>query len=362
MTIQALRSILISLIVLLLPAVGLSVAQDTDGRHDARPGLPALKVVGNRLQTADGRVARLQGVNIPSLEWGQGEHLVESLQVAVTDWKANIVRLCLSQDRWFGHSPERRDGGAGYRRTVRAFVDRAAAARCYVILDLHWSDAGTWGSHIGQHKMPDEHSAEFWAAAAAAFAGDPGVLFGLYNEPYDVSWETWRNGGTVREDNMKTPGGRLEYRAPGMQKLLDVCRAAGARNVVVAGGLDWAYDLTGVASGYALDDPNGNGVIYDTHLYPMKKWYTHGTTKSQEWDRLVMSAGRKYPVLIGEFGDGKEGYANKVLEFADRNDLPWTAWSLHPGARPVLIKDWKYTPTDFGAVVKEALQSSAARR
>ncbi len=128
--------------------------------------------------------------------------------------------------------------------------------------------------------------------------------------------------------------------------------------MVVAGGLDWAYDLTGIAKGYALDDPKGNGVVYDSHFYPIKKWYTHGATKSQDWDRLVMAAGEKVPVLIGEFGDGEDDYANKVLEYANQHDLSRIAWSMHPGAKPCLIKDWKYTPTPFGESVKKALREA----
>jgi hypothetical protein len=91
----------------------------------------------------------------------------------------------------------------------------------------------------------------------------------------------------------------------------------------------------------------------------MKKWYTHGNTKTQEWDRLVMSAGAKYPVMIGEFGDGKDDYAKKVLEFGNSNNLHWIAWCLHPSATPNLIKDWRYTRTPFGEVVQEALRVTA---
>ena len=34
------------------------------------PGPPPLKVVGTHLTTPDGKVARLRGVNLPTLEWG----------------------------------------------------------------------------------------------------------------------------------------------------------------------------------------------------------------------------------------------------------------------------------------------------
>jgi endoglucanase len=349
---MAVRLFLITLLTFVMPVAWMV-------KGSGEESLSPLKAVGNRLETPEGQAVRLNGVNIPSLEWGQGDHLFESLKVAVGNWRANVIRLPLSQDRWFGHMRERRDGGVSYRRTVHAFVDKAASLKCYVILDLHWSDAGVWGQNIGQHKMPDEHSAEFWAWAAAEFANQPAVLFGLYNEPYGVSWDIWRNGGNVSEDNKGAPGGKLQYHTPGMQKLLEVCRARRSRNVIVAGGLDWAYDLRGIADGYALNDSKGNGVVYDTHLYPMKQWYTHGNTKSQDWDRLVMGAGAKFPVMIGEFGDGKDDYARKVLEFGNKNNLPWVAWCLHPAARPVLIEDWQYTPSAFGAVVKEALHAAS---
>jgi hypothetical protein len=336
--------------------MGLALAGGPSVCPAAEPdGPPPLKVDGKQLKTADGKAVRLKGLNIPSLEWGQGEHLLESLGVAVDDWGANVVRLPLAQDRWFGHAKEKKDGGAAYRKAVRAFVDQAAAKKCYVILDLHWSDAGVWGERVAQHKMPDDNSVAFWAEAAEAFADHPAVLFGLYNEPHDVSWDVWRDGGTVSEADRNAPGGKLEYHTPGMQKLLDVCRDKGAKNVVVAGGLDWAYDLSGVVKGHALADPRGNGVVYDTHIYPWKK----------DWDRHVTPAADKYAVLVGEFGPDRGDpapFVAQVLEYIDGHELHGVAWCLHPGAKPNLIKDWKYTPTAFGEPVKKALREAAAKR
>src|SRR5580704_2604437 len=121
----------------LLPTINLSAEE---------PGLPELKVTGNHLTTMSGAAVRLHGVNIPSLEWSQGDHLSNSVDVA-SDWGANIIRLPLSQDRWFGHTLEKNDGGAFYRQTVSDFVRNAAAKKCYVSLDLHWSDGGVWGEH-----------------------------------------------------------------------------------------------------------------------------------------------------------------------------------------------------------------------
>jgi hypothetical protein len=74
----------------------------------------------------------------------------------------------------------------------------------------------------------------------------------------------------VTEKDEKT-GGTLTYTAPSLQPLLEVVRATGAKNIVVASGLDWGYDLTGIARGDALTDARGNGVICGTHIYPWKR-------------------------------------------------------------------------------------------
>ncbi len=340
------------------------------GLHWATAAPPELHVAGIRLADKRGNTVHLQGVNIPSLEWsGTGEHVEESIDVAIGTWKANLIRLPLSQDRWFGKESPGKPGDAGvsHRALVGRLVNRIAALGSYVLLDLHWSDAGQWGEHVGQHSMPDDNSMAFWVDVAERFKGNPAVLFDLYNEPHDVSWEVWEKGGIVEEHNEDPSRGlHLRYHSPGMQALLDTVRASGARNVVVAGGLDWAYDLRGVVQGHALHDPKGNGVLYGTHIYPWKK----------DWDKHVTLAIGRVPVFVGEVGTKpwKSGdpahenvytpeWAGKVLTYIQTNRLDWTAWSLHPSASPSLISDWNYTPSDYwGRQVKAVLTGSPPPR
>ncbi|MGH7996182.1 MAG: glycoside hydrolase family 5 protein, partial [Opitutaceae bacterium] len=227
----------------------------------------ALHASGTFLCDSAGRPVVLKGVNICSLEWtNSGEHILASVKEAVGPWRATLIRLPISQDRWEGKmpddktGPDRSDGGAAYRRIVDRAVATASAAGAYVIVDLHWSDMGVWGRHEGQHPMPDDNTAVAWRDIAAHFANNPAVLMDAYNEPYGVSWAVWRNGGSV------TDGGTT-YHSPGMQGLVDVIRGAGARNPIVIGGLDWAYDLSGVGKGYAIADPN---IVYSSHIYPSK--------------------------------------------------------------------------------------------
>lgn len=145
-----------------------------------------------------------------------------------------------------------------------------------------------------------------------------------------------------------------------MQALVEAVRSTGAKNVIIAGGLDYALKLEGVLDGFALTDPGGYGIMYATHFY---NW--HGG-----WQKHFLDVAEKYPVLVGEFGadvkkmsfvpgnkqESPYTWVPDALGMVQKYQLNWTAFSMHPKATPVLIKDWTYTPTDFwGKFAKAAL-------
>ena len=131
---------------------------------------------------------------------------------------------------------------------------------------------------------------------------------------------------------------------------------------MIAGGLDWAYDMSGFLRDKQLADPRGNGVIYANHAYPFK-----GDTV-ERWIAKMEAATRTIPVIVSEFGSDPTGGAGRtgeqwvrqVLQALDDHDWNWTAWDLHPAASPCLISDWKYTPTPtFGKWVKQSSAGTA---
>jgi len=328
-----------------------------------------LKVVGTRILNSKNEPVILRGVNTPSLEWtnsGEG-HILQTVKTAIQNWHVNIIRLPLAQDRWFGKTREQKDDGVSYRALVREIVETCATQGCYIMLDLHWSDCGEWGTNIGQHSMPDRNSVTFWRDCSYRFKNHPAVLFDLYNEPHDVTWDVWLNGGTVKDRaSMRRGGLSRTYQAVGMQTLLDTVRATGAKNVVVAGGLDWAYDFSGILNGIQLFDREGNGVIYANHNYNMK-----GDTVDA-WIAKMEKATAKVPVIVSEFGGSGgphrrtwgrrpanpsgDDWLLHVLQALKDHNWSWTAWCFHPTAGPPMLSDWKYTPTpDFGVFVKQAL-------
>ena len=320
---------------------------------------PELHVVGNQLQTADGKMVWLQGLAIASMEWSAGEGIMKSIPVATEQWKANVIRLPVNAGFWLYGA-----GSVKYRQLVDAAVEAANSRGAYLVLDNH------------RYLAPTDDDVAFWKDAAVRYKNHPGVIFELLNEPHSVSWKVWRDGGSLnspenahkdvnaKENNLSDDDD--SEKTPGMQALVAVIRATGAKNLLIAGGLDWGYDLSGVANGFALTDPPGNdGIMYSSHIYPWKK----------NWQAMTLDAAAKYPVFLGEVGTPPDWkgwtFIPKDQQFEDlskgewppdmigliqKYKLNWTAWCFHPTAAPCVISDWNYTPTPYwGAYVKEAL-------
>ncbi|WP_269539020.1 glycoside hydrolase family 5 protein [Cerasicoccus fimbriatus] len=317
-----------------------------------------LKVVGNRLHDTDGNEVWLQGVNAGGLETlPMDEQPVKSLVVAIDEWNSNCVRVPMKEEFWWGKSHYQKDGGQGYRDIIDKMITLAANRGAYIVIDLH------------RYRAPKQEHADFWKEFAALYKDHPAVLFDVMNEPHDISWEVWRNGGFVGTKKGTDESGFLTdeekkknmgFESVGMQGLVDAVRSTGAKNIIIAGGLFWCNDLTGVVNGYALDDKGGNGIMYSWHTY---NWHDN-------WEEKVLPAAEKYPIFLGEVGaDPKKmefipseiqedpaTWVPDMLGFIQKHKINWTGWCFHPRATPRMLVDWDYTPTPFwGEPAKEAL-------
>ena len=336
-----------------VPTVDVVAEPVADG---GKPAPLPLHVDGNRLLRSDGSEVWLQGVSVDSLQWtNTGDATVATIATAIEVWKANAIRLAMTESRWFGRDKDQQDGGAAYRKVIDQAITAASSRGAYLIIDLH---------RFGAPK--DEH-AVFWKACAAVYNDHPAVIFEVFNEPHSISWEVWRNGGLV-DKKQKDPAVVAENqeevtreRSPGMQALVDAVRGTGARNLILAGGLDWSYDLTGVTRGFALDDRQGNGIAYVTHVYPWKS----------AWQEKFIDVAAVHPVVMTEVGCDKTRYdfipperfenpytwAPDMIACIQKYRIHWTAFSFHPRCGPPLIADQHdFGPTPFwGAFVRAAL-------
>ena len=314
-------------------------------------------VEGPRLVDDQGHDVWLQGVCLSGMESVANDRQIEkSTVVAIEDWHANCLRLPVKEDFWFGRTAYQNDGGKSYRELCDRVITLAANRGAYVALDLH------------RFRAPKAAHVEFWKDAAARYKNHPAVLFDLFNEPHGIDWKTLVEGGWVGEAEKHDESAFLSdaekkanrgFECVGMKALLAAVRSTGARNPVIVSGLFWTNDLTGWVNGWAIDDPDGDGVLYSWHTY---NWHPG-------WARVIPVA-EKYPVFVGECGgdanpmgfiplkdqEDPNTFCPDFLGFVQKFRLHWTGFSFHTSAAPRLLLDWDYTPTPFwGAYAKRAL-------
>jgi uncharacterized protein YbdZ (MbtH family) len=253
-------------------------------------------------------------------------------------WRINAVRVPLNEDCWLGiNGAPAKYSAARYHEAVKKYVIRLHKAGLYVVLDLHWSAPGAKLA-AGQQPMADlDHAPDFWSSVARTFKDDPAVVFDLYNEPYDVSWQCWRDGCLI-------PGG---WRSAGMQTLVDAVRSAGASQPVIATGLGSGSDLSGWLE-YRPRDP-AHQLAAGLHMYD----FSAPCNEPDCWATEVGPVARQVPVVTTELGqDTCPGpFIDRFTSWADRAGLSYIGWTWNPTGcdAPALIKSWDGLPTASGA-------------
>jgi len=260
----------------------------------------------------------------------------------IRDWGSNIVRIPLNPAYWVKTAAHY---DPGYPTQVDSAIARAHSQGLDVVIDMHFSDRGDPANKAYRlERMADaNHGIAFWTEVAERYKNDGRVLFELYNEPHDISWDTWLNGGPSGDG----------YQTAGYQQLYNAVRSTGAQNLVIVNGLNWGYDMSQAGTHLV----NGYNVIYGTHVYDWPE------KQPARWDQDFGYLAAKVPVMIGEFGTTNCGtaYYEWVMAYADQKNIHWLSWAWYapPANRPdlvcsfaALITDWSGTPSPMGTVVK----------
>jgi hypothetical protein len=338
------------------PAVGVILAL---GLLTAAAGCDAplaVHVADNRLVDGGGQPLRLLGVNRSGLEYA----CIQDLGIfagpadrraiaAMAAWRINTVRLPLNEDCWLGiNGAPARDSGHRYRAAIRGYVKRLHRAGLTVVLDLHWSAPGR-GRATGQQPMPDlDHAPAFWASVARTFRADPAIVFDLYNEPFGVSWQCWRDG-------CQMPDG---WRSAGMQTLVNAVRSTGAEQPMILTGLDWGGDLSSWLK-YKPHDPL-NQLVAGVHVYDFR-----ACVNAACWSEDFGPVARTVPVVATELGQKActSLFIDRFMSWADRAGVSYLGWTWNPTGceSPALIEAWNGRPTASGARFRSHLDAQGAR-
>jgi endoglucanase len=332
---------------------------------DAVPGVPEIHVRGNQLVDGDGLPVRLVGVNRSGSEYAcavaggtpsgvfggpSGARSVDEMK----SWHVNSARVSLNESCWLGHEAlDPSSSGLRYRNAVIDYVDRLNDAGLIAILDLHWNAPGAAVAD-GQQVMADaDHAPAFWSSVASSFTGNPGVMFDLYNEPFDISWRCWRSG-------CEAPGG---WMTAGMQQLVDAVRDTGATQPIIATGVGHGNDL----SGWLAHRPHDRlrQLVAGFHVYDTGD--DGGCRDVRCWKRTLVPIARRVPIVTGEMGqhDNRSDFVTRYMRWSDeqwRRDrsVSYFAWSWDAqqsaSGGPSLIESFDGTPTNYGRGFRAHLQ------
>lgn len=330
-------------------------------------GLPALITAGNRILRADQMTpVLLRGVNRSGLEYSEPNEggflsaariTQDEIREIVVGWHANILRIPFNQDWCLNgrglHSAEE------YLTSLDQVIAWTAELGAYTILDLQWLDADTvYGTtmHPKQGRAanhvpptPDAVSIELWRTLAARYRDESAVIFDLLNEPHDALEDDPHPLNLVGSDGNIAPSNETRLTAREWSKwatlLEDGVREIKPDGIIIVGGVDWAFDLSGVA----VNAPN---LVYSTHIYSNRR--------RKDWSK-ALGRHREIPIFVGEWGGTEQDleFGASLASEMRSLGLGWTAWSWEdvphlveaPGAPA-------FNPTPFGALVRNELRSS----
>jgi len=95
-----------------------------------------------------------------------------------------------------------------YQATVQTALN--SGPNVYVIIDVH--NYARWnGDIIGQGGPTNDQFASFWGLVAAAFADQPRIIFGIMNEPHDLTVSTWATSVQAAVNAIRQAGATSQY-------------------------------------------------------------------------------------------------------------------------------------------------------
>ena len=249
-----------------------------------------LQVQGTQLCDQQGNPVVLRGV---SLGWHNiwprfyNKKVVRTLK---NDWNATVLRAAMGvttvEDNYL-------DNPSFAIECVEKVVKAAIKEDIYVIIDWH------------AHEMHTQEAKAFFAQMAQKYGKYPHVIYELYNEPVEDSWESLK-----------------QYAS----EIITEIRKYDPDNIILMGCPHWDQDVHVVAESPLRGFSN---IMYTLHYYA-------STHKEYLRDRMEDAVKRGIPIFVSESGV-TEASGNGVIDpesqqlWLDRMEklkISWLCWSL----------------------------------
>ena len=248
-----------------------------------------LQVRGAQLCDQKGQPVVLRGVSLGWHNLWPRFYNAGTVKTLSHDWHATVIRAAMGvkiEDNYL-------ENPKFALQCIEPVIEAAIKNGVYVIIDWHAHDC-----------YPAE-AADFFGKMSAKYGKYPNVIYELYNEPVNDSWDELKRYAV---------------------KVIAAIRKNDPDNVILMGCPHWDQDIDKVAASSLTGVTN---VMYTLHFYA-------GTHKDYLRDRLKKAVEGGLPVFVSECagmeasGDGPlniEEY-DKWITLLEQLKVSWANWSL----------------------------------
>lgn len=284
-----------------------------------------LSVKGTLLVNEQGDKVVLKGVSMGWHNWWPRFYNAAAVKTLKEQWHCTLIRAAMGVEPKGAYLSDRQKA----LDCVTTVADAAIANDMYVIIDWH------------SHGLHTEEAKAFFQEMASRYKGIPNVIYEVFNEPINDSWE-----------NVKSYA----------EEIISCIRGIDSEALILVGTPHWDQDIHLVADNPVSDEYN---VMYTLHFYA-------ATHKAWLRERADYALKKGLPIFVSECagmeadGDGKIDLQewNRWVSWMDEHAISWAAWSiadkdetcsmLYPSAQDTVwtdkdVKEW-------GHIVKQTLQ------
>jgi endoglucanase len=248
-----------------------------------------LQVKGSRLCDEKGSPLVLRGMSFGWHNFWPRFYNPAAVAWLARDWNCSVVRAAMGVEPKGGY----KEDPEGSVRKIKAVVDGAIKSGIYVIIDWH------------SHNINLAEAKTFFDQMAAEYGKYPNVIYELFNEPDQESWEDVKNYAT---------------------EVIKVIRNQDPDNIILVGNTHWDQNIHLVADAPLI---GFNNIMYTVHFYA-------ATHKQELRDRCNYALNKGIPIFISESagmeatGDGalNELEWQKWIGWAEQNKISWITWSV----------------------------------
>ena len=225
--------------------------------ENVKETLPALVVNGTQLMNTEGDTVVLHGVSYGWHQFWPRFYNASSVAYLVNDWGAQVLRASMGVDLDSACYVNKPEFGI---ECVTKVVDAAIENGVYVIIDWH------------SHNLRQEEAKEFFTQMATRYKGVPNVIYEVFNEPVEDSWEQVKSYSV---------------------EVIKTIRAIEPDAVILVGCPHWDQDIH-----LAADDPitGYSNIMYTLHFYANTHGQCCATAPTMLWARACRFSFPNAPV------------------------------------------------------------------